>query len=234
MRLLLPLHAALPTPRTPGIMFQDITTLLLNPVAYKDCIDLLVERYRGAGLDVIAGFEARGFFFGPGIALALQLPFVPLRKPRKLPGAWRGGRGTQRRPLGLRRRLTPPAVCARTQARSSASRTSWSTAPTRWRCTWVPCRPGSACCSLTTSSPPAARSPPARASCAARAPRPWRRAALLSCRSWGCVTAADTRCVHDCTACVGHSRCMCGRGRLRRAAAPGARQAGGPASVHSY
>ncbi len=94
-------------------MFQDITTLLLNPVAYKDCIDLLVERYRGAGLDVIAGFEARGFFFGPSIALALQLPFVPLRKPRKLPGAWRGGRGTLRRPLGLRRRLTPPAAHAR-------------------------------------------------------------------------------------------------------------------------
>jgi adenine phosphoribosyltransferase len=70
-------------------MFQDITTLLLNPVAYKDCVDLLVERYRGAGLDVIAGFEARGFFFGPPIALALGLPFVPLRKPKKLPGARR-------------------------------------------------------------------------------------------------------------------------------------------------
>ncbi len=70
-------------------MFQDITTLLLNPPAYKDCIDLLVERYRGAGLDVIAGFEARGFFFGPQIALALGLPFVPLRKPKKLPGTHR-------------------------------------------------------------------------------------------------------------------------------------------------
>jgi adenine phosphoribosyltransferase len=68
-------------------MFQDITTLLLNPAAYKDCLDLLVERYRSAQLDVIAGFEARGFLFGPGIALALGLPFVPLRKPKKLPGA---------------------------------------------------------------------------------------------------------------------------------------------------
>lgn len=37
-------------------------------------------------LDVIAGFEARGFIFGPPIALALGLPFVPLRKPGKLPG----------------------------------------------------------------------------------------------------------------------------------------------------
>lgn len=68
-------------------MFQDITTLLLNPVAYKDCCSLLEERYRGFGLDAIAGFEARGFFFGPPLALALGLPFVPLRKPKKLPGA---------------------------------------------------------------------------------------------------------------------------------------------------
>ena len=37
-------------------------------------------------LDVVAGFEARGFIFGPPIALALGLPFVPLRKPGKLPG----------------------------------------------------------------------------------------------------------------------------------------------------
>jgi hypothetical protein len=80
------LHTHAPTHAYAGIMFQDITTLLLNPAAYKDCIDLLVERYRGAGLDVIAGFEARGFFFGPQIALALGLPFVPLRKPKKLPG----------------------------------------------------------------------------------------------------------------------------------------------------
>ena len=74
-------------PRHAGIMFQDITTLLLNPVAYKDCCSLLEERYRGYGLDAIAGFEARGFFFGPPLALALGLPFVPLRKPKKLPGA---------------------------------------------------------------------------------------------------------------------------------------------------
>jgi len=72
-------------------MFQDITTLLLDPVAYKDCCSLLEERYRGFGLDAIAGFEARGFFFGPPLALALGLPFVPLRKPKKLPGATHPG-----------------------------------------------------------------------------------------------------------------------------------------------
>ena len=71
----------------PGIQFQDITTLLLDPLAYKACCDLLVERYASHKLDVVVGFESRGFFFGPPIALALGLPFVPLRKPKKLPGA---------------------------------------------------------------------------------------------------------------------------------------------------
>ena len=80
----------------PGILFQDITTLLLDPLAYKACCDLLVERYTSHKLDVIVGFESRGFFVGPPIALALGLPFVPLRKPKKLPGA------------GVERLCTPP------------------------------------------------------------------------------------------------------------------------------
>ena len=84
-------------------MFQDITTLLLNPVAYKHCVDLLVERYSGQRLDAIAGFEARGFFFGPPLALAMGLPVVPLRKPKKLPGAV--ARGAQRRRAGRTRAL---------------------------------------------------------------------------------------------------------------------------------
>ena len=45
-----------------------------------------MDRYRDKALDVVVGFEARGFIFGPPIALALGLPFVPLRKPGKLPG----------------------------------------------------------------------------------------------------------------------------------------------------
>eukprot|EP00899_Mesostigma_viride_P007428 jgi/Mesvir1/16687/Mv15084-RA.1 len=70
----------------PGVMFRDITTLLLNPAAFKATIDLLVERYKHMKIDTIAGFEARGFIFGPPIALALGCKFVPLRKPKKLPG----------------------------------------------------------------------------------------------------------------------------------------------------
>ncbi|KAF2922832.1 hypothetical protein DAI22_07g143100 [Oryza sativa Japonica Group] len=70
----------------PGIMFQDITTLLLNPPVFKDTIDLFVERYTGKGISVVAGVEARGFIFGPPIALAIGAKFIPLRKPNKLPG----------------------------------------------------------------------------------------------------------------------------------------------------
>ncbi|XP_021901852.1 adenine phosphoribosyltransferase 3 isoform X1 [Carica papaya] len=70
----------------PGIMFQDITTLLLDPQAFRDTIDLFVERYKDKNISVVAGIEARGFIFGPPIALAIGAKFVPLRKPRKLPG----------------------------------------------------------------------------------------------------------------------------------------------------
>ncbi|KAI4389872.1 hypothetical protein MLD38_002046 [Melastoma candidum] len=70
----------------PGIMFQDITTLLLDPKAFKDTIDLFVERYKDKKISVVAGIEARGFIFGPPIALAIGAKFVPMRKPGKLPG----------------------------------------------------------------------------------------------------------------------------------------------------
>lgn len=136
----------------PGICFQDVTTILLDPVAFQNCIDIFVEHYKGQDIDVVAGasigrrvafmviylglmrcmhydnnthvfggcrfiwvmckgkcmcsvklregatkstvllvrgagFEARGLIFGAPLALALKVPFVPLRKPGKLPGA---------------------------------------------------------------------------------------------------------------------------------------------------
>ncbi|KAL5844713.1 hypothetical protein ACOSQ4_010671 [Xanthoceras sorbifolium] len=70
----------------PGILFHDITTLLLDTKAFKDTIDLFVERYRDKNISVVAGIEARGFIFGPPIALAIGAKFVPMRKPKKLPG----------------------------------------------------------------------------------------------------------------------------------------------------
>ncbi|BAT78151.1 hypothetical protein VIGAN_02079700 [Vigna angularis var. angularis] len=69
-----------------GIMFQDITTLLLDHKAFKDTVDIFVDRYRDMHISVVAGIEARGFMFGPSIALGIGAKFVPLRKPRKLPG----------------------------------------------------------------------------------------------------------------------------------------------------
>ncbi|KAH0468768.1 hypothetical protein IEQ34_002000 [Dendrobium chrysotoxum] len=69
----------------PGVMFQDITTLLLDPKAFGDAVELFVERYRDQRISVVAGIEARGFIFGPPIALAIGAKFVPLRKPKKLP-----------------------------------------------------------------------------------------------------------------------------------------------------
>ncbi|CAN6268448.1 unnamed protein product [Urochloa humidicola] len=70
----------------PGIMFNDITPLLLRPAVFKDAVDMFVERYRGMGIAAVAGIEARGFIFGPAIALAIGAKFIPLRKPKKLPG----------------------------------------------------------------------------------------------------------------------------------------------------
>ncbi|XP_043699371.1 adenine phosphoribosyltransferase 5-like isoform X2 [Telopea speciosissima] len=69
-----------------GIMFQDITTLLLDHKAFKDTVDIFIDRYRDMNITVVAGVEARGFMFGPSIALAIGAKFVPLRKPKKLPG----------------------------------------------------------------------------------------------------------------------------------------------------
>ncbi|XP_078430785.1 adenine phosphoribosyltransferase 4-like [Wolffia australiana] len=70
----------------PGIMFNDITTVLLKPKVFKDAVDILVERYQEMGITAVAGVEARGFIFGPPVALALGAKFIPLRKPKKLPG----------------------------------------------------------------------------------------------------------------------------------------------------
>ncbi|KAK3142144.1 hypothetical protein QOZ80_4BG0342860 [Eleusine coracana subsp. coracana] len=70
----------------PGIMFNDITALLLRPGVFKDAVDLFVERYRRMSIAAVAGIEARGFIFGPAIALAIGAKFIPLRKPKNLPG----------------------------------------------------------------------------------------------------------------------------------------------------
>lgn len=71
----------------PGVMFRDITTLLGNPRALRVAIDRLVEPYVGAGIDKVAGIEARGFVLGGAVAHQLSVGFAPVRKKGKLP--WR-------------------------------------------------------------------------------------------------------------------------------------------------
>lgn len=71
----------------PGVMFRDITTLLGNPRALRIAIDRLVEPYVGAGIDKVAGIEARGFVLGGAVAHQLSVGFAPVRKKGKLP--WR-------------------------------------------------------------------------------------------------------------------------------------------------
>ena len=68
-----------------GIMFKDITPLLLNPRATKECLGFLVDSLKGQVVDKVVGAESRGFFFGMLLAQELNAGFVPVRKPNKLP-----------------------------------------------------------------------------------------------------------------------------------------------------
>ena len=68
-----------------GIIFKDITPLVRDPSALKLAVHQLIQPFLGSDINVIAGMEARGFIFGSLVAWEMGLPFVPLRKPGKLP-----------------------------------------------------------------------------------------------------------------------------------------------------
>lgn len=70
----------------PGILFYDITSILVNPEAFKFCIDKMVEAYKDSKIDAIAAVESRGFVFAGPLAEKLGLPLVLIRKKGKLPG----------------------------------------------------------------------------------------------------------------------------------------------------
>ncbi len=70
----------------PGILFYDITTLLKDPRGLAALIDALAQYYMEKDIDLVLGIEARGFIFGPALAYRLNAGFVPVRKPKKLPG----------------------------------------------------------------------------------------------------------------------------------------------------
>jgi adenine phosphoribosyltransferase len=69
----------------PGVLFKDITPLLADPKAFGYAVARMAAHYAKTPLGAIAAAEARGFLFAAPLALELNLPLVPLRKPGKLP-----------------------------------------------------------------------------------------------------------------------------------------------------
>jgi adenine phosphoribosyltransferase len=69
----------------PGILFRDITPLLADPHAFPAAVDGLCAPFQDAGVEYVAGIEARGFIFGAAVAARLRAGFVPIRKKGKLP-----------------------------------------------------------------------------------------------------------------------------------------------------
>lgn len=69
-----------------GILFRDITTLIEHPEGFRESIERIASQYRGQGFTHVAGIEARGFIFGAGVAIAMGVGFVLVRKRGKLPG----------------------------------------------------------------------------------------------------------------------------------------------------
>ena len=76
---------AVPDFPKPGILFRDITPLLAHPEGFQECIYQLARQVEQWQPQAIVGAESRGFIFGVPLALHLKIPFIPARKPGKLP-----------------------------------------------------------------------------------------------------------------------------------------------------
>jgi len=76
---------AIPDYPKAGIMFRDITTLLLDPRGLRAAVDGLMLPFVNMAIDLVAGIEARGFILGGAVAHELGKGFVPVRKKGKLP-----------------------------------------------------------------------------------------------------------------------------------------------------
>lgn len=68
-----------------GIIFKDITPLLGDGEAFNYTCNKIKEFAVKQGANVIVGPESRGFIFGCPVATSLNIGFVPIRKPGKLP-----------------------------------------------------------------------------------------------------------------------------------------------------
>jgi adenine phosphoribosyltransferase len=69
----------------PGIIFKDITPILMNPTLSEEVVDGMRQELNGVKIDAVVGVESRGFLFGMMLANVLGVPFVPVRKAGKLP-----------------------------------------------------------------------------------------------------------------------------------------------------
>lgn len=70
----------------PGILFYDITGILVDPKAFSYCIDQMVALYKKEKIDAVAAIESRGFVFAAPFAERLGIPLILIRKKGKLPG----------------------------------------------------------------------------------------------------------------------------------------------------
>ncbi len=69
-----------------GIQFKDITTMIKQGELFAQAVDYMYDPFRHEELEKIVAIEARGFIFGSALAYKLNVGFVPIRKPGKLPG----------------------------------------------------------------------------------------------------------------------------------------------------
>jgi adenine phosphoribosyltransferase len=69
----------------PGILFKDISPIMLDAQLSNEVVENLLEMYRDQQIEAIAGIESRGFLFGYPLAMRLGIPFILIRKQGKLP-----------------------------------------------------------------------------------------------------------------------------------------------------
>lgn len=68
-----------------GIIFKDLTPLLKNNEALQYVINYFADKYKNREIKYVAGIESRGFIFAAPLAYKLNIGFIPIRKPNKLP-----------------------------------------------------------------------------------------------------------------------------------------------------
>ena len=71
----------------PGVLFYDVTSIFINPKAYKAVVKEMLVLYKEAAIDGVIAIESRGFLLGSCFAYKRGLPLVLARKKGKLPGA---------------------------------------------------------------------------------------------------------------------------------------------------